>query len=148
MVAPLTLGPGWTVGSGWTIGPQGGGGGGIAGIDGAVGYDQMPGPVVAGSQIEDGTATVNNPIGFTINSPVESSGPPTTGTGVAVGNLSASNQTFFLGYGTGTKTVVFGPGSTYPSASVNLVNNSGSLVFFIDPTLTYPATFNYPFTFQ
>jgi hypothetical protein len=147
MVAPLTIGAGWQVGPGWTIGPQGGGGGGIAGIDGAVGYDQMPGPVVAGLGIEDSTATVNNPVGFTINTPAHGTSP-STGTGVAVGNLSTSNQTFFSGYGTGTKTVLFGPGSTYSSAQVNLTSNSGSLVFYIDPTLTYPATFNYPFTFQ
>jgi hypothetical protein len=107
----------------------------------------MPGPVVAGNQIEDSTATVNNPVGFTINTPAHGTSP-STGTGVAVGNLTASNLSFFSGYGTGTKTVTFGPGSTYPSASVNLVTNAGALVFFIDPTLTYPATFNYPFTFQ
>jgi len=142
MVAPhLTLGQGLTIGKGITFGAGSGGGGGYygtAGVDGAVGYNEIGGPVIPYQQIEDSSATVNDPSGFTINDD--------TATGVAISNLSASNQTFFASYGTGMKTVYWGPGSTVVSSTVNLAYNSGSLVFYIQGQ-SGPATYNYPFTF-
>ena len=143
MVAPLTLHKGLTIGKGITFGAGTGGGGGgygTAGIDGAVGYTEINGPVIAGNQTEDPTATINNPVGFTINDASK--------TGVAINALSASNQAFFATYGTGTKTCTWGPGSTVASSTINVVTNSGSqLVFFIQGQ-SGAATYNYPFTFS
>ena len=144
MVAPITIGPGITLGAGIDVGPAGGGGGGggTPGINGTIGYTEMAPPVVAGVQLEDPTATVNNPNGFTINDD--------TKTGVAVNALSASNQAWFSTYGTGPKTVNFGPGSTVASSTVVVVTNnpygSPQLVFDIQGQ-TGAATYNYPFTF-
>jgi hypothetical protein len=133
MVAPgIKIEGGISVGGGISIGADA-----TPITGGTITYDQMPGPVVAGQQLEDNTATVNNPIGFTINN----SGT----TGVAVTNLSPSNQTFFSTQGTGVFLASFGPGSTYATATVQIVQTGASLVFFINPTLSYPATFNYPF---
>lgn len=136
MVAPLTVtvGAGWTIGPGWTLGPSNPPGNGF------ITYTEMAPPVVAGVQLQDTTATVNDPIGFTINDGGV--------TGVAVTNLTTENQTFFDNQGTGVFTATFGAGSTYTTATVNIVQTSGPLVFFIDPGLSYPATFNYPFTIE
>lgn len=144
MATSFKLNPGITLGSGITLTPAGysggGGGYGTAGIDGAVGYTEINGPVTAGVQIEDPTATIDNPVGFTINDD--------TRTGIAFMNLSASNQTFFSTYGTGTKTVNWGSGSTVASSTVNITTNLGSqLVIFVQGQ-SGPATYNYPFTFN
>ena len=140
MSVNLTLGSGLTIGTGIRFGVSTGGGGyGTAGVNGSIGAMEIGLPVIPGQQLEDGTATVNGSIGFTINDD--------TSTGVAIHNLSASNQTFFATYGTGTKTVNWGPGSSVASSTVNMVYNSGSdIVFFIEGQ-TGPATYNYPFTF-
>jgi hypothetical protein len=141
MVAPaIKLEGGIQIEGGTTISGTSGGGGyyGTAGVNGAVGYTEIGGPVIPNQQIEDISATVNDPIGFTINDD--------TATGVAISNLSASNQTFFASYGTGMKTVYWGPGSTVVSSTVNLTTNSGGLVFYIQGQ-SGPATYNYPFTF-
>jgi hypothetical protein len=131
---------GITIGGGISIGSGSGGGGGTGGINGSLGYAEVPGPIVPGQQIEDSSATVNNPIGFTINN--------AGATGVAIVNLTASNQAFFATYGTGTKTVTWGAGSSYSTTTVNLVtNNPGQLVFFIQ-SISVPATFNWPVTFN
>jgi hypothetical protein len=141
MVAPYNIqfGQGITVGAGNSIGVIADG----SGIDGCLGYAQVPGPIVPGVQIEDTQdATVNNPVGFTL-------GVATTGTGVAIGNLSASNVAFFSTYGTGIRTVTWGAGSTYATTAVNLTYNdmtSGYLIFSI-LGISYPATFNWPVTF-
>jgi hypothetical protein len=133
MTAPLTIGQGITVGGGITIGT------GSAPItSGTITYLEMNPPVVAGQQLEDSSATVNDPTGFTINNG--------TKTGVAVANLTAGNQTFFTNQGIGYFAASFGPGSTHGTATVHVTQTTGALVFFIDPGLTYPATFNYPFT--
>jgi len=111
----------------------------VPGVDNQIGYPEMDPPVIAGIQLEDVTATVNNPYGFTINDD--------NATGVVVANLSASNQTFFATYGTGTKTCAWGSGSTAVSSTINVVTNSGpTLVFYIQGQ-TGPATYNYPFIF-
>lgn len=139
MVAPLQIGGGITIGGSISIGTVASGG--TAGVDGCVGYDQIPGPIIAGNQIEDGTATVNNPVGFTCNQLDFQNF-----TGVAVSNLTPSNLNFFATYGTGQRTVTWGAGSTYATTQVNLVTNSGRLVFFIEG-ISVPATFNWPVTF-
>jgi len=129
---------GITIGHGITAG-TGGGTYGTPGIDGSLGYTEIAGPVIPGNQLEDGTATPNDPIGFTINNQYA--------TGVAIVNLSASNQTFFATYGTGIKTVQWGPGSSVAYSIVNLVTNNSSLLIFYIQGQSGSATYNYPFTF-
>jgi hypothetical protein len=117
--------------------------GGAAPItDGTITYAEMNPPVVAGNQLQDATATVNGSVGFTINNG--------GATGVAVQALTTPNETFFSNQGIGFYTASFGPGSTYATATVQITQTpvlpSTPMIFFIDPGLTYPATFNYPFT--
>jgi hypothetical protein len=136
---------GSTITSGVTItGVSGGGGGG----SGSIQYADMNPPIIPGTQLQDSNATVNGTTGFTINT--------VNATGVAVMNISVANQSYFNNLGLGTHTATFGAGSTYASASVNVValpNGGGGggpggagLVFFIDNALSYPATFNFPIT--
>ena len=135
----IQIGPGWSIGPGWALGVISGGGG-TPGVNNVTGYDEMPPPVTAGGDLEDPTATINSPTGFTIND--------NTKTGIAISALSASNQAFFATYGTGTKTVTWGAGSTVASSTINVITNSGaSLVFFVQGQ-TGAATYNYPFTFS
>ena len=138
--------PGIAIGEGISIGAgifMGSGGGGTPGVNNVVGYSEMPPPVVAGQALEDPTATINSPTGFTINDD--------TKTGIAFRALTASNQAFFATYGTGTKTVTWGAGSTVASSTVIVVtNNMGGnpqLVIQIQGQ-TGAATYNYPFTFS
>jgi hypothetical protein len=137
----VSVGPGWTIGSGWILGSgTGGGGGGTPGVDNVVGYAEMPPPVTPLGTLEDPTATINSPTGFTINDD--------TKTGIAITGLSASNQAFFATYGTGTKTVSWGAGSTVASSTINVTNNSGSNIIFFVLGQSGAATYNYPFTFS
>ena len=138
MVAPLTIGPGIDIGGGIIIGTAGGGG--TPGVNNVTGYDEMPPPVTAGGDLEDPTATINSPIGFTINDD--------TKTGIAISALSASNQAFFATYGTGTKTVTWGAGSTVASSTIIVATNSGATLVFDVQGQTGAATYNYPFTFS
>ena len=138
MVAPLTIGPGIDIGGGIIIGTAGGGG--TPGVNNVTGYDEMPPPVTAGGDLEDPTATINSPIGFTINDD--------TKTGIAISALSASNQAFFATYGTGTKTVTWGAGSTVASSTIMVATNSGATLVFDVQGQTGAATYNYPFTFS
>jgi hypothetical protein len=135
------IGPGISVGGGISV--DAAGGGGAPGVNNVTGYTEMPPPVTAGGDLEDTTATINGSTGFTINDD--------TKTGIAIDALSASNQTFFATYGTGTKTVTWGPGSTVASSTITVVTNNPSghpqLVFQI-PGQTGAATYNYPFTFS
>lgn len=135
----VKIGEGWAIGPGWSLG-NGSGGGGTPGVDNVTGYNEMPPPVTAGGDLEDPTATINSPTGFTIND--------NTKTGIAITALSASNQAFFATYGTGTKTVTWGAGSTVASSTINLVTNSGSSLVFYVQGQTGAATYNYPFTFS
>ena len=137
MVAPLTIGPGIDIGGGIIIGTAGGG---TPGVNNVTGYNEMPPPVTAGGDLEDPTATINSPIGFTINDD--------TKTGIAISALSASNQTFFATYRTGTKTVTWGAGSTVASSTITVVTNAGSTLVFDVQGQSGPATYNYPFTFS
>jgi len=116
---------------------------------GVITYTDMGPPIIPGQQLEDGSATINGSTGFTINMDMA--------TGIAVMNLSASNQTFFNNLGLGTHTVTFGAGSTVASTTVQIVNipngqggggpGGSALVFFIQGQ-SGPATYNYPFTFS
>jgi hypothetical protein len=146
----VTIGAGWTVGPGWSLGDGSGGGGGagIAGVDGTVGYNEMPPPVVAGQALEDLTATINSPTGFTINDD--------TKTGVAMIGLTLSNVNWFAAnYAGGPQlfSVTFGPGSTVANGLVLVVQipsgwpGGGPLTFFVQGQ-TGAATYNYPFTFS
>jgi hypothetical protein len=123
-----------------------GGGGGGNGSNGSINYADMNPPFITGFQLEDGSATINGSVGFTINDGHN--------TGVAVRGLTGDNKAFFNSMGLGDRTATFGVGSSYASAPVIVVGlpnangGAGLLVFFIDPysTLSYPATFNYPIT--
>jgi hypothetical protein len=131
----INIGPGIDIGAGGGPGP-----GPSPGSTNVTGYTEMNPPITPGNQTEDPTATINSPIGFTINDQ--------TKTGIAITALSASNQTFFATYGTGTKTCTWGAGSTVASSTINITYNSGaSLVFFVQGQ-TGAATYNYPFTFS
>ena len=138
MSAPFSIGPGIDIGGGIIIGTAGGGG--TPGVNNVTGYDEMPPPVTAGGDLEDPTATINSPIGFTINDD--------TKTGIAISALSASNQAFFATYGTGTKTVTWGAGSTVASSTIIVATNSGATLVFDVQGQTGAATYNYPFTFS
>lgn len=140
----ISIGGGIAIGPGITMGSTGGGG--SSGVNNIVGYNEMPPPIVPGTTLEDATATVNSPTGFTINN--------SSATGIAIRGLTASNQAWFASYGTGTKTVTWGPGSTVASSTVNVITNNPSatagnpqLVFFISGQ-SGAATYNYPFTFS
>ena len=61
----ITIASGIQVGPGIALG--GGSGGGTPGVNNIVGYDEMPPPVTPLGTLEDPTATVNSPTGFTIN---------------------------------------------------------------------------------
>lgn len=135
----ITIGPGIAVGPGINFLSESGGGG-PPGVNNVTGYTEMPPPVVAGVALEDPTATVNSPTGFTINDD--------TKTGIAISALSASNQTFFATYGTGIKTVSWGAGSTVASSTVNVVSNAGTTIVFFVQGQSGAATYNYPFTFS
>ena len=136
MTGGITMSPGLEIryGSGPAPSP---------GVDNVVGYSEMPPPVIAGGTLEDGTATINSPTGFTINN--------ASATGIAITGLSVSNQAFFATYGTGTKTISWGAGSTVASSTITVVTNNPSgfpqLVFFVQGQ-SGPATYNYPFTFS
>lgn len=133
-VSNITIGSGVTFGAGITVGT-------VATGLGAITYAQMNPPVIAGNQLEDGSATINDPVGFTINNGGN--------TGVAVGALTQENITYFNNLGKGTFTATLGAGSTYATISVDIINIPsdgafGQVVFFFDSTRNYPATFNYP----
>ena len=138
----INIGPGITLGDGSGPGPSP-----SPGVDNIVGYSEMGPPVVAGSQLEDNTATINGSTGFTINDD--------TKTGIAVPGLTSSNVTWFAANYTvvpGTYNVTWGPGSTVASSTIQVVTvpttwPGGNLVFFVQGQ-TGAATYNYPFTFS
>jgi hypothetical protein len=135
-----------TIASGIQVGPGialGGGSGGTPGVNNIVGYSEMPPPVTPLGTLEDPTATVNSPTGFTINDD--------TKTGIAISGLTASNQAWFAAnYLTvpGTYTCTWGPGSTVPSSSINVGQLTGSVLVFRVIGQSGAATYNYPFTFS
>jgi hypothetical protein len=129
----IKVGAGIEIGAGINIGAEA-----APIVGGTITYLEMNPPVIPGNQLEDPTATVNGSVGFTINN--------SGNTGVAVGNLTLENDTFFTNQGLGYFAASFGPGSTHSTATVQISQVGGFLVFFIDPGIGYPATFNYPFT--
>jgi hypothetical protein len=134
---------GINIGPGIIIGNGSGGGGGTPGVDNVVGYDEMPPPVTALNQLQDAGATINSPIGFTINNDAA--------TGVAIQGLTASNQAWFAAnYLTvpGTYTCTWGAGSTVASSSITVGQLTGSTIVFTIQGQTGAATYNYPFTFS
>jgi hypothetical protein len=130
----ISIGPGIDIGGS-------GGGGGPTGVDNVMGYDEMNPPVVAGTQTEDTTATINGTTGFTINDD--------NYTGIAISGMTVSNQNWVNANYTTTNyyTCTWGPGSTVASSSIYVVTTSGTLVFFVQGQ-TGAATYNYPFTFS
>lgn len=137
----ITFGTGITITGGALIGQ--GSAPSPSGYDNVTGYDEMPPPVTPLGALEDPTATINSPIGFTINDD--------TKTGIAISGLTASNQAWFAAnYLTvpGTYTCTWGPGSTVASSSITVFQLAGSLLVFRVLGQTGPATYNYPFTFS
>jgi len=139
----ITIESGITIGPGITMGDSGGGGG-TPGVDNVTGYSEMVNPIQ--NSFEDTTTTINGTIGFTIND--------STKTGIAMNQLTISNKAFFTTYGTGTKTVSWGAGSTVAASTINVVTNNPNaavgqpqLVFFIQGQ-SGAATYTYPFTFS
>jgi len=137
----ITIASGIQVGPGISLG--GTGGGGTPGVDNVIGYNEVPPPVTALGTLEDPTATINSPTGFTINDD--------TKTGIAISGLTASNQAWFAAnYLTmpGTYTCTWGPGSTAASSSITVFQLAGSLLVFRVLGQSGPTTYNYPFTFS
>jgi hypothetical protein len=133
----FSIGPGFSIGAGFSISS----GGPTPGVDGTFGYAEMP--TFNPGTIEDGTATLNAPTGFTINSPEFTM---TTGTGVAVTNPTISNYTFLNNLpGPGFYNFTWGAGSTATNTTAFIQGNS-PFIFYESAGLTYPFTFNFPFT--
>lgn len=113
------------------------------GVDNVTGFDQMDPPLVIGNQLEDVTATFNDPIGFTINDD--------QATGILLLSLTQSNIDWFNANFTvpGTYTCTWGPGSTVASSLIDVIlfEPENARIGF-RPQQTGPATYNYPFTFS
>jgi hypothetical protein len=107
-------------------------------------YAQMPGPVTKTpanpSNLQDATATINNPVGFTINNISQ--------TGVAVFSPDANSQAFFNTNGVGTYNVALGAGSTVATTTATVTQVIGATIIFFFNGVTQPTTFNFPFTFS
>jgi len=143
-ISGITVGPGWTIGPGWTLGT--GGGGPTPGVNGSFGYAEMNPPVIAGNQLEDSTATVNNPTGFTINSPLFSASGSSTGTGFIVEATTTSNNTFLNTLpGPAFYNITLGAGSTATNGTA-YISGISPLIMYLSEGLTYPFTVNYPIT--
>lgn len=127
---------GINVGGGIAIG--GPGGGGTPGVDNVIGYLEFSPPIIPGNQTEDPTATINGTTGITINNQ--------SLTGLAFPGITVSNQNWLANnFTTGLYTCAWGPGSTVASSTINVVQTSPALVFFIQGQ-SGPATYNYPYT--
>jgi len=148
MVAPTSIGPGWTVGPGWSIGTNTGPGPGPSGSNGVVGFSEMTatGNIVTWLQGgQPGNATITS-TGFTITA--NTGNPPLTN-GVAISSLTPNNQAFFASYGTGNHTATWAAGSTITGpTTVNVDTISGSQLIFYIGNVSTPATFNFPVTFS
>jgi hypothetical protein len=136
---PIVVENGIIIGNGITIA---GGASPSPGVDNVVGYNQMPPPVIPGTNTEDPTATVNGSTGFTINDD--------SLTGVTFSAITASNHAWFVAnYPTiaGTYTCTFGPGSTIPSSTIFVYSLTATQIQFLVQGQVGPATYNFPFTF-
>ena len=133
---PIVVESGITVGPGISIGS--GGAGPSPGTNNVIGYLEFSPPITPGSQTEDPTATVNGTTGITINNQ--------SLTGLAFPGITVSNQNWLANnFTTGLYTCAWGPGSTVASSSINVVQTSPDLVFFIQGQ-SGAATYNYPYT--
>ena len=142
----IIFGSGITVGAGIGLGAGTPGPGPSPGTNNVIGYSEMPPPVTAGGDLEDTTATINSPTGFTIND--------ATKTGIAMSAVTASNVTWLAANFTvgGTYTCTWGAGSTVASSSIQVAQvpsswPGGPFVFFVQGQ-SGAATYNYPFTFS
>ena len=147
MVAPLQIGGGIAIGGAISIGTAGAPG--PSGSNGVVGFTEM---TLGGNQnqwLEDPTATmISN--GFILNA---TSGTGSISNGVAITYLTANNQAFFSTYGTGNRTATWSSGSSLTTMTVNLAQNNqsgqpGTIVFFMNDVVSFPATFVFPVTFS
>jgi len=136
---------GWQVGPGWQMGAVSGSTP-TPGVDGSFGYAEMSPPVIAGNQLEDSTATVNNPTGFTINSPLFSASGPSTGTGFLVLSTTTSNNNFLNTLpAPAFYNITLGAGSTATNGTA-YISGITPLIMYLSEGLTYPFTVNYPIT--
>ena len=147
MVAPLQIGAGIAIGGSITIGTAGAPG--PSGSNGVVGFTEMTQSGNQNQWLEDPTATmISN--GFILNA---TSGTGSISNGVAITYLTANNQAFFNTYGTGNRTATWSSGSTTTTMTVNLAQNNqssqpGTIVFFMNDVVSFPATFIFPVTFS
>ena len=147
MVAPLQIGGGIAIGGSITIGTAGAPG--PSGSNGVVGFTEMTQSGNQNQWLEDPTATmISN--GFILNA---TSGTGSISNGVAITYLTANNQAFFNTYGTGNRTATWSSGSTTTTMTVNLAQNNqssqpGTIVFFMNDVVSFPATFIFPVTFS
>ena len=143
----LNIGTGINIGGGIIIGSSTGGGGGSNGV---VTFIEMTQSGSQGQWIEDGSATMLGN-GFILNT---TSGTGQQLNGVAIAYLTSDNQAFFSTYGTGNKTATWAVGSTTTTPmTVNLNQNDqtgqpGTIVFFMNDVISFPATFIFPVTFS
>ena len=147
MVAPLQIGGGIAIGGAISIGTAGAPG--PSGSNGVVGFTEMTQGGNQNQWLEDPTATmISN--GFILNA---TSGTGSISNGVAITYLTANNQAFFSTYGTGNRTATWSSGSSLTTMTVNLAQNNqsgqpGTIVFFMNDVVSFPATFVFPVTFS
>ena len=147
MVAPLQIGGSIAISGAISIGTAGAPG--PSGSNGVVGFTEMTQGGNQNQWLEDPTATmISN--GFILNA---TSGTGSISNGVAITYLTANNQAFFSTYGTGNRTATWSSGSSLTTMTVNLAQNNqsgqpGTIVFFMNDVVSFPATFVFPVTFS
>jgi hypothetical protein len=144
MATPITIGAGIDIGGGISIGAAAAPG--PSGSNGIVGFSEMTATGNIQQWLQGSANATMNANGFTLGA---ISGIPGQNNGVAVASLTANNQAFFSTYGTGNRTATWSAGSTTTTMTVNLTQNSGSIiVFFMNDVVSFPATFVFPVTFS
>jgi len=136
--AGIDIGGGISIGAATAPGPSG--------SNGIVGFSEMTATGNIQQWLQGSANATMNANGFTLGA---ISGIPGQNNGVAVASLTANNQAFFSTYGTGNRTATWSAGSTTTTMTVNLTQNSGSIiVFFMNDVVSFPATFVFPVTFS
>jgi hypothetical protein len=136
--AGIDIGGGISIGAAAAPGPSG--------SNGIVGFSEMTATGNIQQWLQGSANATMNANGFTLGA---ISGIPGQNNGVAVASLTANNQAFFSTYGTGNRTATWSAGSTTTTMTVNLTQNSGSIiVFFMNDVVSFPATFVFPVTFS
>jgi len=136
--AGIDIGGGISIGAAAAPGP--------IGSNGIVGFSEMTATGNIQQWLQGSANATMNANGFTLGA---ISGIPGQNNGVAVASLTANNQAFFSTYGTGNRTATWSAGSTTTTMTVNLTQNSGSIiVFFMNDVVSFPATFVFPVTFS